>query len=155
MLAETLYDVAVDFGIEDRAISVTCDNATSNDDMVDELEIMLPSFKGQHDRTRCFAHIINLVAKSLLKMFDPPKKTRGNEEAEDDTERDADDEVLAIDVDELLVELGDIEREMPDRDDEDDVFDELADMGEFERGAFQEKTREVRTAIGKASYTIN
>ncbi|KAE9397325.1 hypothetical protein BT96DRAFT_772237, partial [Gymnopus androsaceus JB14] len=49
---------------------ITCDNATSNNAMVVELENVLPNFRGQEDWTRCFAHDINLAAKSLLKLFD-------------------------------------------------------------------------------------
>ncbi len=33
----------------------------------------VPSFPGQTACTRCFAHIINLVTKSLLKQFEPLK----------------------------------------------------------------------------------
>ncbi|KAE9384590.1 hypothetical protein BT96DRAFT_746576, partial [Gymnopus androsaceus JB14] len=54
-----------------RVVSITCDNATSNNSMVAELAFDLPSFEGEWDWTCCFTHIIiNLVAKSLLKMFD-------------------------------------------------------------------------------------
>lgn len=42
--------------------------------MVSELEKMLPEFPGEAARTRCFAHIVNLVAKSVIKQFDAPKK---------------------------------------------------------------------------------
>ncbi|KAF8126639.1 hypothetical protein K438DRAFT_1490844, partial [Mycena galopus ATCC 62051] len=53
-----------------KLTSVTCDNASANDAMARTLETLLPPFDAQNDRTRCFAHIINLVAKSMLKMFD-------------------------------------------------------------------------------------
>ena len=42
--------------------------------MVSELEKMLPEFPGEAARTRCFAHVVNLVAKSVIKQFDAPKK---------------------------------------------------------------------------------
>ncbi|KAE9399722.1 hypothetical protein BT96DRAFT_766233, partial [Gymnopus androsaceus JB14] len=51
-------------------ISITCDNATSNNSIVAELAFDLLSFEEERDWTHCFMHIINLVAKSLLKMFD-------------------------------------------------------------------------------------
>ncbi|KAI0355814.1 hypothetical protein OH77DRAFT_1378786, partial [Trametes cingulata] len=51
-------------------LGVTCDNATNNDTMVNALEIDIPSFGGQRARTRCFAHVVNLVAKSLTRQFD-------------------------------------------------------------------------------------
>jgi len=58
-------------------LSVTCDNASNNDTMVDELEILLESFPGAANRTRCFTHVLNLVAKSILRQFDVPKAKAG------------------------------------------------------------------------------
>ncbi|KAG2112249.1 uncharacterized protein F5147DRAFT_527041, partial [Suillus discolor] len=51
-------------------LSVTADNASSNDTLVTELVDLVPHFAGQASHTRCFLHIINLVAKSLLHEFD-------------------------------------------------------------------------------------
>ena len=42
--------------------------------MIEELISALPDFAGETNRTRCFLHIINLVAKTLLKQFDVPNK---------------------------------------------------------------------------------
>ena len=42
--------------------------------MIDELENLAPGFGGSAGHTRCFLHIINLVAKSLLCLFDVKKK---------------------------------------------------------------------------------
>ena len=36
-----------------KILSVTCDNASTNDTMMDELEFMLAHFKGQATRVRC------------------------------------------------------------------------------------------------------
>ncbi|KAG2085774.1 uncharacterized protein F5147DRAFT_588788 [Suillus discolor] len=55
-------------------LSVTADNASSNDTLVTELVDLVPHFAGETSRTRCFLHIVNLVAKSLLREFDAPKK---------------------------------------------------------------------------------
>ncbi|KAE9403683.1 hypothetical protein BT96DRAFT_751877, partial [Gymnopus androsaceus JB14] len=52
-----------------QVVSITCDNTSSNNAMVRELETLLLDFLGEMDQTQCFAHIINLVAKSLLKIF--------------------------------------------------------------------------------------
>ncbi|RDX40980.1 hypothetical protein OH76DRAFT_1300621, partial [Lentinus brumalis] len=51
-------------------MNVTCDNASNNDTMVEHLGTLVPAFQGDFHRTRCFAHIINLVVKSLLRQFD-------------------------------------------------------------------------------------
>ncbi|PBK68153.1 hypothetical protein ARMSODRAFT_841952, partial [Armillaria solidipes] len=55
-----------------QVLSITCDNASNNDTMIEALgdSADVPSFSGQVSRTRCFAHIVNLMAKSLLKQFD-------------------------------------------------------------------------------------
>jgi hypothetical protein len=40
--------------------------------MIDELENLLTEFSGAASRTRCFAHIVNLVAKTVIRQFDMP-----------------------------------------------------------------------------------
>jgi hypothetical protein len=42
--------------------------------MINELVNLLPNFPGPANRCRCFLHIMNLVAKTLLKQFEVPKK---------------------------------------------------------------------------------
>ena len=53
---------------------MTCDNASNNDVMVNHLAVLVPTFAGASDCTRCFLHVINLVAKSLLRLFNIKKK---------------------------------------------------------------------------------
>ncbi|KAF9047976.1 hypothetical protein BDZ89DRAFT_941500, partial [Hymenopellis radicata] len=57
-------------------LSITCDNASPNDVMMQHLGDILPGFEGPKNRMQCFAHIINLVARSLLTSFDPLKKKK-------------------------------------------------------------------------------
>ena len=45
-----------------------------NDVMIDRMEGMLSEFLGAANRTQCFDHIINLVAKTVTKCFDSPMK---------------------------------------------------------------------------------
>lgn len=81
-------------------LSVTCDNASNNNVMVDKLATLVPEFAGEASHTRCFLHTVNLVAKSLIREFDVSKK---------DAERAWDKNAAEDDV---LIELGaDIERE--------------------------------------------
>ena len=61
-----------------QMLSLTCDNASCNDKMVEELATRVTAFPGQANHTCCFAHIINLVAKSLLKQFDLPENKAGS-----------------------------------------------------------------------------
>ncbi|RDX53602.1 hypothetical protein OH76DRAFT_1321458, partial [Lentinus brumalis] len=58
--------------------AITCDNAYPNDTMIDVLAKTLPDFRGKKDRGRCFDHIVNLCAKSVLKPFDVDKKKAGD-----------------------------------------------------------------------------
>ena len=51
--------------------------------MIDELTTLLPDFPGQSNLTRCFAHIVNLVAKTAIRVFDVPRATNADlDEAE-------------------------------------------------------------------------
>ena len=56
-----------------QILAVTCDNATNNDRMIEELEFLLEDFPGAANHARCFTHILNLVVKSIMKHFDLPQ----------------------------------------------------------------------------------
>jgi nucleoside-diphosphate-sugar epimerase len=56
-----------------QILSITCDNASNNDTMVKELQKLSPYFN-KRNRTRCFLHVLNLVAKALMKAFELPDK---------------------------------------------------------------------------------
>ena len=56
-----------------QILSITCDNTSNNDTMIEELEGLLDDFPGAANQMRCFTHIINLVVKSILHQFDIPK----------------------------------------------------------------------------------
>ncbi|KAL4264915.1 Zinc finger BED domain-containing [Pleurotus pulmonarius] len=82
-LAAAFARVLDDFGIGDKILSLTCDNASANDAMIEELAKIVLQFKGEKNRVRCFAHIINLVAKSLLRQFDELADLAENLDMED------------------------------------------------------------------------
>ena len=84
-----------------QILSITCDNASANDAMIDHLAILLEAFPGSANCTRCFTHILNLVAKCILKQFDAPKKQKSDDDDMD--EEDAMD--LQVALDELENEL--------------------------------------------------
>jgi hypothetical protein len=96
--------------------------------MCDEIEDSVDDFS-QANRIRCFLHIVNLVAKSLLKQFDA-SKTRANDSGRD-LETDEEGEELEHQIEELLQDI-DIDEALTqdlyaendsvgDDDDEDDV----------------------------------
>lgn len=47
-----------------QVLGLVCDNTSNNDTMVDELEMLLPSFGGRRTHVHCFAHILDLVVKA-------------------------------------------------------------------------------------------
>ena len=96
-LAEAFAGMLEQFRIGEKILSVTCDNASNNDKMVAEMPKSLTCFSPVN-HTRCFVHILNLVAKSLLKQFDT--KPDGNNQG-DLNERERG----------LLALAGDIEQE--------------------------------------------
>jgi len=85
--------------------------------MIDHLAELIETFPGAPNRTRCFAHTLNLVAKCIMRQFDGPKKKK----------KSAFDELNAL-ADEL-------ESDLDDSDDEDDV----SDTEEIEEGVFDER----------------
>ena len=68
--------------------------------MVDELSKLLRNFPGDANRMRCFLHIVNLVAKQLLKQFDIPRKHVDS--ALDKAEKQLLDLAAGIDIEELV-----------------------------------------------------
>jgi hypothetical protein len=94
--------------------------------MIEELKILLTEFPGPASHTRCFAHIINLISKTVICQFDVPT-------AED---KEIANEVLK----ELRMLAGDIEAEelitrtsrsdATDTDDSDDKAEDWVDERE-------------------------
>jgi hypothetical protein len=60
--------------LKQQVLSITADNASNNDTMFAHLETVLPDFPGAINQTQCFAHTVNLCAKSILKHFNLLKK---------------------------------------------------------------------------------
>jgi hypothetical protein len=140
--------VLQDFGIARKILGVTCDNASPNDVMIDELETIIEEFGGDADRIRCFLHIVNLVARSMLKQFDVPKKDGGS-----DKENDALDDQLRD-----LAEGIELEDEITLAEDEgeedvgmEELADELSRLSSGERTAAETEIRPIRFVLVKVS----
>lgn len=133
-----------------KVLGLTADNATVNDVMTDELEMLVDSFDGQDGRARCFGHIVNLAAKSLLRQFDVPKKQAGA--ALDEAERAL--RALAIDVE---VELGGESEDLEDLEDTDNIdgwVDEQDQMSDVEVEDLQESVCPVKFVLLKVSDSV-
>lgn len=103
-------------GTEDRILSLTCKNTSHNDTMTTELGHLLPTFSSVN-RTRCFSHVLNLIAKSFLRQFDIDWRSDNLREEEDlnDEERS---------LLEFAGSIGEEERTMAQENDEDEVVEE-------------------------------
>jgi len=59
-----------------QILSIMTDNASANNVMISELAKVLTDFPGQANQMHCFTHIINLIVKSLMKLFEVKKKSQ-------------------------------------------------------------------------------
>ena len=77
--------------------------------MIDEMAELIENFPGAANQTRCFLHILNLTAKSILQQFEVPRKKKTGDDGEGD---DGDDKkTLNKAMNELLVLANEIEDE--------------------------------------------
>src|SRR6266446_4851272 len=88
-----------------KILSITCDNTSNNDTMIEELANLVDDFPGPTNQTRCFLHILNLVVKSIIREFDVPKSKKTSDSNDDD------DESMDKATKELLKLAGDIDLE--------------------------------------------
>ncbi len=125
--------------------------------MVAELEDLLPGFS-RVNHTRCFLHVNNLVARTLVRQFDVPRaKATANGNIDDESD-DPDQEIrdLAGDIDleerqtrEALLEEADEEIEPDDTTDE--WVDEMAALSQAEREKLQNSIRPLQMILVKVS----
>jgi len=141
-----------------QILSVTADNASNNNKMIEHLATLIESFPGAANQTWCFTHILNLVAKSILRQFEAPKLKEGK--VLDDAARELatifdDLEDLNDDVD--LDGGGNEDSDEGDEDMDDDVVDDdedgLADkrdgMSKEELANLEESVKPVRLVLTK------
>jgi hypothetical protein len=130
-------------------LSITCDNASNNDTMIDELGDLVDSFAGATNRTRCFAHIINLIAKTIIRQFDIP-------EAKDDQLVDAARaELLALATDMVAEDLltqsshGYRDDEEEDDDDVEGWVNEQSNLSASDLKELEEDVQPIRKTLAK------
>lgn len=132
-----------------QILNITLDNTSNNDTMIAELELSLEDFS-DINRTCCFMHIINIVAKSFLKQFDAEKKCgAGNANVDD------------IDLDELVKEVEiDKSQAVNDTSDEEDNDDldgwvvELEELSDEKWKKLLECIKPIKCVLFKVSYGI-
>ena len=105
--------------------------------MIDHLSVLLDKYPGAANRTRCFTHILNLVAKCIMKQFDPPTKKRKTGDEIEDNDSDS----LAAALDELEDELEDEDRGRE--------YDMREDMTNEDVEKLEENVKPVRGVLSK------
>ena len=117
-----------------QILGITCDNASNNDTMIENLATIMSHFSGEANRARCLAHIVNLVAKIILRQFEvsknrKKKKNLPKEVNNDDNDKIVDTEVV---VDKVEVEKVIVDEEAEETDDFEDERDRVLDKEEKE-----------------------
>lgn len=132
-------------------MGITCDNASNNDTMVEELMDLLPGFPGDLYRVRCFAHVLNLVAKSLIKHFDVRDKR--DPATADGDERELLELVQEMESEEITTqaEIAAGDGEEDESDDADDEVDGMAELTDEERAQFEREVLPVKLTMAKVS----
>jgi hypothetical protein len=113
--------------------------------MIDQLAANLVDFPGASNRARCFAHILNLVVKSIMRQFDMPKK-RWDSTSDEDLEKLAGN--IEAEEDATRAE-EDIPEDGPIQDNEEGWVDERDDMTEEDIEELEESVRPIRFLLTK------
>ena len=125
--------------------------------MIEQLTKILPDFS-EVNRTRCFLHIVNLCAKSIIRQFDIQKK---DTDEPDDTERELQDLAEEIDLEEQqaaeLLQQHAIDSKANsstenDDDDTDGWVDEMAVLSLAEQKELHEEIRPVKLVLVKVCH---
>ena len=123
--------------------------------MIEHLAVLVDSFPGSANQTLCFAHILNLVAKSVLRQFEAPKGK--DKKAIDDAAKELavifdemDDDVDKSEISKNGGDGDDVDDDVVD-DDEDGLPDEQDEMSEDELLSLQESVKPIRLVLTKVS----
>ncbi len=124
--------------------------------MTEELGNLLPEFQGDYSYTRCFLHILNLVAKAMLKQFNIAE-VKDPETLVDDDVRE-----LAELAEELAEEeratAGELQQEEGENagelEDDEDWVDEVETLEGEEREEFERNIRPIKKVLVKVSSAV-
>jgi len=119
--------------------------------MVAALKDLLVVFPGESNRTRCFDHIVNLIARSIIQHFDV-SKPKGSELLDEELEELM---ALAEDLDKEELETRQGEGDDTDDDDTDGWVDEREELSETEKKVFDKNVQPVRRVLVKVSLALH
>jgi len=124
--------------------------------MVEHLSTIVENFPGTANQTRCFTHILNLVAKNILRQFDTRKKA-GDDDAEDLDDATKALAALELELEDSPAELAEDSGEEGDdmsHDDEDGLGDGRSGMSDDEMAELEENIVPIRLMLTKVSLTV-
>lgn len=130
-------------------MAITADNASPNDKMLDVLRELLVDFPGEANRGRCFDHVVNLCAKSILQLFDVTTKKAGV--VMDDAERVLQELAEGLEVDDIVPGLEDNDDAGEDDDDLDGYVDEYGALDDLEKNDLDQDVYPVKKVLLKVS----
>src|SRR6266478_9644037 len=117
--------------------------------MIDILTELIPGFLGAPNHTHCFAHILNLVVKSILKQFDVPRNRTDGIVSLAEQEL----AMLSRDLDiEEASTIGQLEDNEETDDDTDGFVDEEEELSESERLKLNQAVLPVRVMLTKVCF---
>src|ERR1019366_6761683 len=107
----------------------------------------LENFSGAPNRTRCFAHIINLIAQTVIRQFDIPKARDDGGFVNEATVKEL--RVLAtdIDVEELLTQASNAYGDGDNEDDLEGWVDEQSDLSTWDLKELEDDVRPVQRTL--------
>ncbi|KAK7696328.1 hypothetical protein QCA50_000982 [Cerrena zonata] len=152
-----LTDCLKDYGIDEKILGITCDNALNNDTLLESVEMSLNSQCGKDSRIRCFAHVLNLVVKAIISPFTRKLNTSEIGDVDDDIPNSDNDLVETEDEDEIDDEIDSPEGEDYKLDpdaaaaDEDDIDKVIAEVQKEHALSGQER-REGHTTVTKPKF---
>ena len=132
--------------------------------MIEHLAVLVDTFPGAANQIRCFAHILNLVVKSILRQFEGLKKGKvgadvtmeidgdndnGDEEGDSGSNEGGGNECEDVDddvVDDDVVDDDVVDDDVVDDDDDEELVDE---MSEEELLSIKEKAKPIQLVLTK------
>ena len=134
-----------------QILGITCDNASNNDKMIENLADLIEHFPSAANQIRCFVHILNLAAKSILQQFDVQKKTVGDESMDfNDARTVLDALALELEGNGMLAPVDSVEGELDDSgidDDENEGDNNNDGLGDKRNGMSEEEVRELEESL--------
>jgi hypothetical protein len=121
------------------------------------MSLDLPVFPGKEHFIRCFNHTVNLVGKSLLKLFEVPKQANESNDAALDAAEDALRSMAKdIDMEDLQTQLSSYASHgSVSVDDPDNIFNEVSMMTDDEATEFRESVLPICCALVKVRIELS